>query len=130
MKRRHIVIEGMGNPQWYAGAAVHDGLIWTAGQVPTAADGTMPEDFSAQVEVVIDNLERTLAACGGDLGTLIKVNTYLTSLDDFEAYNEVYVRRIGPHGLPPRTTVEVVRFPPPMRVELEAVAHVRDEEDA
>lgn len=125
MKREHIVIPGIGNPHWYAGAAVFGDLVWTAGQVPVYEGRPMPEDCAAQCELVIDNLERTLEHCGAGLDTLIKVNAYLASLDDFDTYNEIYVRRIGPHGLPPRTTVEVVRFPAPMRVEIEAVAHLR-----
>jgi 2-iminobutanoate/2-iminopropanoate deaminase len=124
-KREHLVVPGIGNPQWYASATRFGDLVWTAGQVPTDADGAMPDDFEEQVSVTLDNLERVLESAGAGLDTLIKVNSYLTDLDDFEAYNEVYVSRIGPHGLPPRTTVQIVRFPPPMRIEIEAVAHVR-----
>lgn len=120
-----IVVPGLGNPQWYSSAARYTGLIWTAGQVPTKEDGSTPEDFSDQVSATLDNLERTLEAAGGGFDTLLKVNTYLASMDDFDAYNDVYVGRIGRHGLPPRTTVEIARFRPPMRIEIEAVAHVR-----
>ena len=39
---------------------------------------------------------RNLAAClesaGSDLGKVIKVNVYLTSMDDFDAMNEAYMR--------------------------------------
>jgi 2-iminobutanoate/2-iminopropanoate deaminase len=77
------------------------------------------------MEAVLDNLELALERAGAGLETLLKVNGYLASLDDFETYNRVYVARIGPHGLPPRTTVEVARFPGHMKVEIEAVAHVR-----
>ncbi len=123
--RELVVVQGIGNPQWYSGAARFGDLIWSAGQVPSGPDGTIPEDFEAQVGYVLDNLERTLQEAGGDLGTLLKINTYLASLDDFDTYNRVYVARLEQHGLPPRTTVEVTRFRPPMRIEVEAVAHVR-----
>jgi 2-iminobutanoate/2-iminopropanoate deaminase len=124
-KREHIVVEGVGNPSWYSTAARHGDLIWTAGQVPGGGGRPIPDSFQDQVEQVLDNLEKALEAAGGGLDTLIKVNTYLASLDDFDAYNAVYVRRIAPHGLPPRTTVEVARFRPPLKIEVEAVAHVR-----
>jgi 2-iminobutanoate/2-iminopropanoate deaminase len=123
-KRELLVVPGIGNPQWYSGASRFGDLIWTAGQVPARADGSMPDDFAEQVTVTIDNLERTLAHAGASLDTLLKVNTYLASLDDFDAYNRIYAQRLGEHGLPPRTTVEVARFPAPMRIEIEAVAHV------
>ena len=120
-----VVVPGLGNPAWYAGASVYGDLVWTAGQVPTRADGSMPEDFEDQVAVTLDNLEKTLLYVGASLGTLLKVNTYLSSLDDFDAYNRVYTVRLAGHGVPPRTTVEIVRFPPPMRIEIEAVAHLQ-----
>jgi 2-iminobutanoate/2-iminopropanoate deaminase len=122
--RELIVVPGVGNPQWYAGGSRFGDLIWTAGQVPAGADGVIPVDFAEQVAVTLDNLERTLRHLGGSFDTILKINSYLTSLDDFDLYNEVYTARLRAHGLPPRTTVEIVRFPPPMRVEIEAVAHV------
>jgi 2-iminobutanoate/2-iminopropanoate deaminase len=122
--RELFVVPGIGNPQWYSGASRFGDLIWTAGQVPARADGTMPEDFAEQVAVTLDNLEATLRHVGGSFATLLKINAYLTSLDDFPVYNQVYTERLAAHGLPPRTTVEIVRFPSPMKIEIEAVAHV------
>lgn len=123
-KRELFVVPGVGNPQWYSGGSRFGDLIWTAGQVPAREDGSMPEDFAEQVAVTLDNLEKTLEHAGASLDTILKINTYLTSLDDFDIYNEVYTERLAAHGLPPRTTVEIVRFPPPMKIEIEAVAHV------
>lgn len=123
--RELIVVPGVGNPDLYAGASVHEGLVWTSGQVPARDGDPMPEGFDEQMTLVLDNLERTLEAAGAGLDTVLKANGYLVTLDDFKAYNELYIKRFSPHGLPPRTTVEVVRFPPPMLIELEVVAHVR-----
>jgi 2-iminobutanoate/2-iminopropanoate deaminase len=114
-----------GNPQWYSSASRFGDLVWSAGQIPRRADGTWAEGFPEQVEVTLDNLEAALEAAGAGLDTLLKVNTFLASIEDFQTYNEVYTRRLGAHGLPPRTTVEIAKFPPPMRIEIEAVAHVR-----
>lgn len=121
--RELLTMPGVGNPDLYSGAAVYGNLIWTSGQVPSREDGSIPSGIGEQMDVVFDNLENTLAAAGGSLDTILKVNGFLASLDDFEGYNEVYLRRLAGRGLPPRTTVEVTRFPPPMRVELEVVAH-------
>lgn len=123
--RKQIEVPGIGNPQWYSGATVYRDLIWTAGQIPRLPNGEMAVKFGEQVKATLDNIESVLEACGGGLDTLIKTNVYLTDLGDFEAFNERYVQRVGPHGLPPRTTVQIVHFPPPMRIEVEVVAHVR-----
>jgi 2-iminobutanoate/2-iminopropanoate deaminase len=125
MERTLYTIDGLGNPQWYAAASRFGDLVWSAGQGPAGPDGVIPDAFDRQVELVLDNLERSLHEAGAGFDTLLKVNAYLSSLDDFSTYNRVYTERLSAHGLPPRTTVEVVRFPPPMRIEVEAVAHVR-----
>jgi len=125
MKRRELIeVPGLGNPKWYAGGSRFGDLVWTAGQVPVNSEVEMPEPFREQAELVLDNLETTLKALGSGMGAILKMNAYLESLDDFDLYNEVYVKRMTEHGLPPRTTVEVVRFPPPMKIEIEVVAHV------
>lgn len=127
--RELLIVPGVGNPDLYSGAALFGNLIWTSGQVPAREDGAIPRGIRAQMEVVFDNLESTLAAAGGSLDTILKVNGFLASLDDFEGYNEAYLRRLAGRGLPPRTTVEVTRFPPPMRVELEVIAHRLEHRD-
>jgi hypothetical protein len=36
--RDHIVVPGLGNPQWYSSAARYGTLIFTTGQVPSAIE--------------------------------------------------------------------------------------------
>jgi 2-iminobutanoate/2-iminopropanoate deaminase len=124
-ERELFVIPERGNPEWYSNSSRYGDLVWTAGQVGRRPDRTWPDSFAEQVEVTLDNLEAALKIAGADFGTLLKVNAYLASFDDFAVYNEVYTRRLADYGVPPRTSVEIARFPPPMLVELEAVAHVR-----
>lgn len=107
----------------YANAARYGDLVWTAGHLPFQASSTDP--FETQVEAVLDNLEATLEAAGAGFDTVLKTNVYLVSFDDWPAFNEVYVRRLGPYGLPPRTTVEVAGLGLG-RIEIEMVAHVRE----
>jgi 2-iminobutanoate/2-iminopropanoate deaminase len=73
---------------------------------------------------VLDDLEVTLKEAGAGFDTVLKTNVYLLSFDDWEAFNEVYVRRVGVFGLPPRTTVQVAGLGLG-RIEIEMVAHVR-----
>ncbi|MFE3281090.1 RidA family protein [Nocardia sp. NPDC059239] len=110
-------------PQHYSPAVQFGELIWTSGQLPVGADGSTPTEFPQQVELTLDNLERTLQACGASLATVIKVTVYLADINDLNALNEVYARRFAPHGAPARTTVQVAAFRGTKRIELEAVAH-------
>lgn len=86
---QRIQLPGLGNPEWYSGATRFGDLIWTAGHVPVSDERECPEAFPEQVELTLDHLQATLEAAGGGLDTLIKINTYLASLADFDAYNAV-----------------------------------------
>lgn len=113
----------------YSSAAVAGNLVWTAGALPTAADGSVPEDFRDQVRTALGNLEKSLTAAGADWGTVVKLNGYVADIDSLPELNEVYTEVLGPHGLPPRTTVEVARFRGAVAVEFDAVAVRRDAGD-
>lgn len=108
-------------PLPYSRATIGAGLVFTSGHLPVAEDGTTPEDFTGQVVLTLDNLENTLRAAGSSLSDLLRVNVYLASLDDFDAYNRIYIEKIG-SDYPSRTTVEVTRFRGTKRIEIDAIA--------
>ncbi|MFI0467295.1 RidA family protein [Saccharopolyspora sp. 5N102] len=110
----------------YAAAAVHQGVIYACGQLPRAEDGSTPEDMADQVELALDNLQRVLEPAGGGLHSLLKMTVFLADLDEFDAYNDAYLKRFAGLRLPPRTTVEVARFRGRTRIEIDAIAAVAD----
>ncbi|MDO5712355.1 MAG: RidA family protein [Micrococcales bacterium] len=111
-----------GRPRPYAASVTKNGVVYACGQVPVAADGSVPAAIGDQVRLVFDNLERVLEPTGASLATLLKVTVYLADLDEFDDYNEAYLRRLSGLPLPPRTTVQVARFRGEKRIELEALA--------
>jgi 2-iminobutanoate/2-iminopropanoate deaminase len=102
-------------------AARFGDLVFTAGFLGLAEG----DDFDADVNDALDQLEATLSKSGAGFDTLVKVNVYLTDWDDWEAYNRIYQQRIGEFGLPPRTTVEVSRLGLEAPIEIAAIAHLR-----
>jgi 2-iminobutanoate/2-iminopropanoate deaminase len=99
-------------------------LVFTAGQLGLAPDGTMVgEGISEQTEQVFANLRAILEEAGSGLERLVKTTVFLANLDDFAAMNEVYARHVG-SSPPARSTVEVGRLPSGALVEIEAVAHL------
>jgi 2-iminobutanoate/2-iminopropanoate deaminase len=72
-----------------------------------------------------NRVEAALEASGAGFDTLLKVNVYLTDWDNWETFNTILADRIGEFGLPPRTTVEVVRLGLDAPIEIVAIAHVR-----
>lgn len=53
-------------------------LLFISGQVPEAADGSVPADFEAQARQVWRNLEAQLRAADMTLDNLVKVTTFLS----------------------------------------------------
>jgi enamine deaminase RidA (YjgF/YER057c/UK114 family) len=62
-------------------AEVREARRWVliSGQLPVAADGSVPEDLGAQADLVIANLRAALAHHGMDVRDIVKLTTYLTT---------------------------------------------------
>ena len=108
----------------YSQAIVVDRLVFTSGQIPLAADGTLVTgDIATQTRQVLANLAAVLAAAGASLGDVVKTTVFLKDLGDFAAMNAVYEQAFGSHK-PARATVEVARLPREVGVEIEAIARL------
>jgi 2-iminobutanoate/2-iminopropanoate deaminase len=99
------------------------GLVFTAGQIPLdPATGKLVEgDITVQSEQVLRNLAAILEAAGSSLQRVVKTTCFLSDLDDFGRFNEVYARHFG-ENRPARSTVQVSRLPAGASVEVECVA--------
>ena len=90
--------------------------------------GTTDLDIRAQTRAVLDNIGGVLREHGGTLADLVQVTTYLMNMNDFGGYNEVWAEYFDETG-PTRTTVAVHQLPHPhLLIEIQAVAHVAQEE--
>jgi 2-iminobutanoate/2-iminopropanoate deaminase len=101
-------------------------LLYVSGQVAWDASGNIvgKGDVGAQARQTFRNLRQVLQAAGGDLGSLMKMTTYITRIEDrpavAEARGEVF------DGEVPASTLIVVKslFHPDFLVEIEGVAVV------
>jgi 2-iminobutanoate/2-iminopropanoate deaminase len=107
----------------YSQAIVSGDHVFLSGQTPIdpATGALVDGDVAAQTQRCFDNLEAVLAAGGLGLDDAVKVNVYLTSMDDFAAMNTVYRRQFS-EPFPARTTVAVAALPLGARIEIELVA--------
>ncbi len=96
-------------------------LLFTSGQIPLRADGTLLEgDITAQTTQVLANLKAVIEAAGATLNKVIKTTVFLKNLEDFVAMNKVYGDTFGSHT-PARSTVQVAKLPRDVLVEIEAI---------
>jgi 2-aminomuconate deaminase len=91
--------------------------------VTSDASGQPLLDIRTQTRAVLENVRDILAAAGAALSDVVEVNTFLTHMADFAAYNAVYSEFFGYEG-PARTTVVVAALPhPQLLIEIKAVAY-------
>jgi 2-iminobutanoate/2-iminopropanoate deaminase len=129
-ERELIQLPGVPPTAPYCSAVRVGDLVWTSGQLPIDQNGNTPADFTEQVELTLDNLERALHEAGASLATLVKVSAFVTNIEDLPAMNAVYRRRIGVHGAPARTTVQIAAFRGASMIEVDAVAVVTGKDGA
>src|ERR1700689_5355406 len=91
-----------------AGTAIGPGrLIHIAGNVGFGPDGKVVSGgMEAEARATFDNIERTLRAGGADMSNVVKINAFITSLEDYPAYAAVRAERFG-EELPASATVQV-----------------------
>ena len=113
----------------YSQAVRAGNLIFASGQIPIdpATGEFVAGGIAEQTEQVLRNLTAVFEAAGAGMNQVVKTTVFLLSMDDFAAMNEVYGRFFGEEP-PARATVQAARLPRDARVEIEAIALIRNEE--
>lgn len=110
----------------YSQAMVYNEILFTSGQIPINPEtgeiqGTT---ITEQAEQVMKNLKAVLAADGKNFENVIKTTCFLSSMDDFAAFNEVYGAYFT--GKPARSCVAVKTLPKNVLCEVELIAVPRE----
>lgn len=124
MPRKAFTAEGAVAVGPYSHAVEAGDLVYLSGQTPIdAATGKLIEgDIAAQTEQCFKNLFQVLTAAGLTPNDVVKVNVFLTDMDNFAAMNAVYEKQFtAPY--PARTTIGVASLPLGAQVEMEMIAH-------
>lgn len=103
-------------------------MLYVSGQIPLDPE-TMEivgDGIAEQTKQVMDNLMQILTASGADAKSVVKTTCFLSDMNNFASFNEVY----GGYFIedaPARACVEVSRLPKDVLVEVEAVAFLRQQ---
>ncbi len=106
----------------YSQAIVTGNLVFTSGQIPLNPETGVLEgnNITEQTHQVCKNLEAVLSAAGSSLTQAVKTVCFLSDINDFSAFNEVYAQYFTEK--PARSCVAVKDLPKGALVEVEVVA--------
>ena len=108
----------------YCHAVRANDRVWISGMVGIRNDGSVPQDVEEQFQIAIDCLDCALRAAGGRPEHIVKVQVFLTDVNDRAKINPLRENYFGTHR-PASTLVEVSGLiSPELKVEIEAEAVV------
>ena len=123
MARKAVVSEKTKPVGPYSPGVDSDGLIFLSGQTPldTVTGKLVEGDIKVQTQQCFNNLFSVLEAAGLTSDDVLKVNVFLTDINDFSAMNEIYKNNFS-EPYPARTTIGVAALPLGAKVEMEMTA--------
>jgi 2-iminobutanoate/2-iminopropanoate deaminase len=106
----------------YSQAIRSGDMVFCAGQLGIdTATGELAEGIEGQAERALKNLAAVLDAAGMSFDDVVKTTCFLADINDFNAFNGVYIRFM-PDPPPARSTFQVGALPRGALVEIEAIA--------
>ncbi len=110
----------------YSQAVKVNGLLYTSGQIALTVDGEMLEnDIKKQTRQIFSNIKAILEDNNSTMDKVIKVNIFLTDMNDFGVVNVLMAEAFGEHK-PVRSTIEVKGLPKNSMIEMDVIASVED----
>lgn len=109
----------------YNQATAFEKLVFLSGQIPLDPESMElvgGDDVKAQTRQVMENLKAVLAEANSSFDNVLKTTCYLSDMDNFVAFNEIYAEYFGADDAPARATVAVRTLPKNVLVEVDAIA--------
>jgi 2-iminobutanoate/2-iminopropanoate deaminase len=107
----------------YSPAVKVGNMLFLSGSIPLdPISGQLVEGgIKEQTTRVLENIKGLLAAAGTDFHHVVRTTVFMVDLGEFAAMNEVYSSYFtAPY--PARSTVQVVKLPRDVRVEIDVIA--------
>jgi len=98
--------------------------VWLAGQISLdpVTGGLISGNIEIETRQVMANIDAVLKAAGLELRDVVQTQVYLTDLNEYQKFNEVYAEYF-PNNPPARAVVQVSRLPRDAKVEIMMTAH-------
>ena len=105
----------------YSDGVIVDGFVYVSGQasVDFSTSAFLLGTIEEETARTLDNIKAIVEAAGATMNDVVKCSVYLSDINDFKAFNEVYSRYFT--GIKPaRTTVQSVLFAG-IKIEIDAI---------
>lgn len=102
-------------------AVIHNGVVYTAGQVAADAPG---ESVTRQTRNILERIESLLAETGSDKSKVLSATIWLADMADFDEMNAVWDAWVSEGEAPARACVESRLASPDFAVEIGIIAAV------
>ena len=110
----------------YSQAVKVNGLLYTSGQIALTPAGEMIEnDIKKQTRQIFANIRAILEDSESAMDQVIKINIFLTDMNDFGVVNVIMAEFFGDHK-PVRSTVAVSTLPKNAMIEIDIIAEISD----
>ena len=108
----------------YSQAIQYDKLLFSSGQIPVDPENgaIVAGGIAAQAEQVMKNIGAILEKAGTEYSSVLKTTCFLSDMNDFAAFNEVYAKYFTEK--PARSCVAVKTLPKNVLCEVEVIAVV------
>jgi len=123
MSRKVFSAEGAVSVGPYSQAVDAGDFVYFSGQTPLDSNTgkIINGNISAQTEQTFMNLFNVLKSAGLTSDDVIKVNVFLTDMNNFKNMNEIYSKKFN-SPYPARTTIGVKELPLGALIEIEMIA--------
>lgn len=108
----------------YSQAIQYDKLLFSSGQIPVDPENgaIVAGGIAAQAEQVMKNIGAILEKAGAEYASVLKTTCFLSDMNDFAVFNEVYAKYFTEK--PARSCVAVKTLPKNVLCEVEVIAVV------
>lgn len=107
----------------YSQAIKVGNLVFCSGQIPVdPKTGEVAATVAEQAEQSCKNVKALVEAAGSSMEKVVKTTCFLSDINDFAAFNEVYAKYFVSN--PARSCVAVKDIPKGVKCEIEAIAEL------
>lgn len=126
MKKEIIYTSNAPEPGPYSQAVKFGNLVFVSGQTSEDPETSksVHDSVAQQTERILKNISAILEAAGSSMDMVLRVDVFLSSIEDKDEMNEVYVK-FFPENRPARNAVAVAGIDDNLDVEIEVIAGIQ-----